>query len=84
MRASTGVGLGQRWTVSAEVNYDVERRLKQLQRYFIDFKGCCFGITLEGGDYRLGQRRDVQYRLLVNLRNVGSFLDINGGSSGDL
>ncbi len=84
VRASTGIGIGSRWTVSAEVNYDVERDLKQLQRYFIDFKGCCFGLTLEGGDYRLGQRRDVQYRLLVNLRNVGSFLDINGGSSGNL
>ena len=84
VRFSTGVGIGERWTVSAEVNYDVERSLKQLQRYFIDFKGCCFGLTLEGGDYRIGGRRDVQYRLLVNLRNVGSFLDINGGSSGEL
>lgn len=84
VRLSAGVGIGQRWKVSGDINYDVERDLKQLQRYFVDFKGKCFGITLEGGDYRTGGRRDVQYRFLLNLRNVGSFLDINGGSSSDL
>lgn len=84
VRLSTSVGLGQRWTWTGEINYDVERSLKQLQRYFLDFKARCFGLTFEAGDYRIGNRRDVQYRFLLNLKNVGTFLDINGGSSEDL
>ena len=84
VRLSTSVGFGQRWTWTGEINYDVERSLKQLQRYFLDFKARCFGLTFEAGDYRIGNRRDVQYRFLLNLKNVGTFLDINGGSSEDL
>ena len=81
VRLATAIGFGKRWTWSGEISYDVERSLKQLQRYFLDFKARCFGLTFEAGDYRIGNRRDVQYRFLLNLKNVGTFLDINGVSS---
>ncbi len=84
VRLSSAIGIGQRWTVSGEVNYDVERSVTQLQRYFLDFKGKCFGLTFEFGDYETGLRKDQQVRFLLTLKNVGTFLDINGGQSEEL
>ncbi len=71
----------RRVQLQAQVNYDIERSLIQLQRYFLRWKGSCFDIDLEFGNYRNGERVDREYRFSVSLKNVGSFLDISGGES---
>ena len=66
---------------TGQSDYDIERSLLQLQRYLLNYRGSCYGLTLEMGDYRRGNRRDREYRFLVTLKNTGTFLDITGGDS---
>jgi LPS-assembly protein len=85
LRLSTRLALVPRkLSLATEVNYDVERSLVQFQRYLLDFTGSCYGISLDVADLRAGTRRDREYRLLVTLKNVGSFLDVTGGRSEQL
>ena len=65
--------------LDAQFNYDIETKELQQQRYFLDWTGSCFGIRLELREFRTASRRDRDYRLAVNLKSVGSFLDLNGG-----
>jgi hypothetical protein len=65
--------------LDAQVNYDIETKELQQQRYFLNWTGSCFGIRLELREFRTALRRDRDYRLAVTLKSVGTFLDLNGG-----
>lgn len=74
----------RRLTLSTSVNYDIERSMLQLQRYVFAYRGSCFQMSLEASDYRTGTRRDTEYRFLLTLKNVGTFLDFTGGQTATL
>jgi LPS-assembly protein len=82
IRLSSQIGLVPRklQLVSA-VNYDIQRSLLQLQRHILTWQGSCYSLALEYGDFLNDDRRDREYRFLVTLKNVGTFLDITGGLS---
>jgi LPS-assembly protein len=85
IRLSTRMSLvPTRVTVDAMVNYDLERSMLQLQRYVLGYRGSCYQISLEASDYRTGTRRDIEYRFLLTLKNVGTFLDFTGGQTATL
>ncbi|HVS14423.1 MAG TPA: LPS assembly protein LptD [Thermoanaerobaculia bacterium] len=85
VRLSTRMSLvPDRLTLDAMVNYDIERSTLQLQRYVLGYRGSCFQVSLEASDYRTGTRRDTEYRFLLTLKNVGTFLDITGGQTATL
>jgi LPS-assembly protein len=65
--------------LDAQVNYDIETKELQQQRYFLNWTGSCFGIRLELREFRTSLRRDRDYRLAITLKSVGTFLDLNGG-----
>jgi lipopolysaccharide assembly outer membrane protein LptD (OstA) len=67
--------------VASQVTYDIETKELQFQRYFFNFQGPCYHLSLELADLRNGDRRDREYRFLVSLKNVGTFLDMSGGES---
>lgn len=67
--------------LNSMVSYDIEQRLLQMQRHQIDYKACCFGLSLEVANFSTIRRQDTRYRLLVTLKSVGSFFDITGGQS---
>lgn len=71
----------RRLRLQAELNYDIERSLAQLQRYFLLFQGSCYDITLELGEFKSASRRDREFRFMMSLKNVGTFFDITGGES---
>lgn len=68
-------------SLATTANFDIERSMLQLQRHILSFRGSCYTLSAEVGDYRNGARRDREFRFLVTLKNVGTFLDITGGES---
>ncbi len=71
----------QKLSLNSTVSYDIQRRLLQIQRHILNFRGRCCSVRLEMADFRSTQRKDTQFRLLVTLKAVGSFFDITGGES---
>lgn len=77
-RVSTGVPIWKdRFRLDAAVNYDATRSELLEQRYFARFNASCYNIGFEFRDfleYRTGTpRRDRDFRLSIDLKNVGSF-----------
>jgi LPS-assembly protein len=77
-RISTGLPVWRdRFRVDAAVNYDATREELLEQRYFARFNASCYNIGFEFRDfleYRTGApRRDRDFRLSIDLKNVGSF-----------
>lgn len=68
-------------TLRGQVNYDFEISELQQQRYIFDWTGQCCSISFEVRDFQSGEIRDTDYRLMVSLKNVGTFLDLTGGFS---
>ncbi len=71
-------------TFDAEASFDVENEELQRQRYILNWKSQCFGWQLEYRENKFGtfmedgvRQPDRDVRLLVTLKNVGTFLDIN-------
>ncbi|MBI3450441.1 MAG: LPS-assembly protein LptD [Acidobacteria bacterium] len=74
---------GRKITTDVEIAYDVENSFLQNQRYRFGYNTQCCGVLLEVDKRALpsgsiGSTSDVQYRFVVNLRGVGTFLDVNG------
>ena len=73
-----------RLRLEGQLNYDFEQQLLQQQQIVIGYTGQCYGLRLELRDFRAdaGPRtRDKDIRLSLDLKNVGTFLDLNSRSS---
>jgi LPS-assembly protein len=81
---STNLGLGKRLRLSGRVNWDLEREVLQQSRISLAYAAQCYGFQLEYREFRVDLRRDREWRFMLNLKNVGSFLDLNGGRSSEL
>jgi LPS-assembly protein len=88
-RVSTGVPIWrERFRLDAAVNYDATRDELLEQRFFARFNASCYNIGFEFRDfleYRTGApRRDRDFRLSIDLKNVGSFPINLPGSLGSI
>lgn len=84
IRFGGAVGLFKNVRMEGQINYDVEQKLLQQQRYIFTFTQQCYGLRLEMRDFRAGtgpRTRDKDIRLSLSLKNVGTFLDLSGRSS---
>ncbi|KAB2963368.1 MAG: LPS-assembly protein LptD, partial [Thermoanaerobaculia bacterium] len=73
--------LPKRLRLIGTVSYDLEASQVQQQRYFLSWTSQCWSIQLEAREQvtRLFTSRD--YRFMLNLKNVGTFLDLTSGES---
>jgi LPS-assembly protein len=72
----------QRLRLEAQVNYDIVDSELQQQRYLVHYSSQCFTTSLEVREYRRGvDITDRDYRFLLTLKNVGTFLDLSGRQS---
>ena len=64
--------------LDASVNYSADRNLLQEGRFLVTYKGSCYTVFLEYRNLDLPPtpRRDI--RLVVNLKDIGTLLDVNG------
>ena len=81
VRLGGGVRFSPSLSLRGQINYDFEISELQQQRYIVDWKGQCCSISFEVRDFQSGEIRDTDYRLMVSLKNVGTFLDLTGGFS---
>jgi LPS-assembly protein len=84
LRVGGSLGLLKNVRVEGQVNYDVELRLLQQQRWVVNFTQQCYGVRLEWRDFRAGigpRTRDKDFRFSLSLKNVGTFLDLTSRSS---
>jgi LPS-assembly protein len=79
LRASAGINLfTPKLRLDTLLNYDA--RLKQVteDRSLLTFTGSCYTILLEVRNLRVPVSRH-DYRLVINLKNIGTLFDLNGG-----
>ncbi|HXO22639.1 MAG TPA: LPS assembly protein LptD, partial [Thermoanaerobaculia bacterium] len=74
--------------LEGQINYDVQLKLLQQQRYVINYTSQCYGLRLELRDFRTATgltasslENDREIRLSISLKNVGTFLDLNSRST---
>jgi LPS-assembly protein len=78
IRFAGGVDLSKAFRFDASVAYDADSKLLQEGRFLVTYKGSCYTVFLEYRDLDLPPtpRRDL--RLVVNLKDIGTLLDVNG------
>ncbi len=78
IRFAGGVDLGKYFRADAAINYSADQNLFQESRLLVTYKGSCYTVFLEYRDLDMPPtpRRDV--RLVVNLKDIGTLLDVNG------
>ncbi len=73
--------LPQRLSVSSHVSYDLESSEIQQQRYFLSWTSQCWSALIEVREQSTRAFTSRDYRFVLNLKNVGSFLDLTSGDS---
>ncbi|MFN7974119.1 MAG: LPS assembly protein LptD [Acidobacteriota bacterium] len=87
LRLSVGWSVkDERWRFEAHQYYDLKNSvgdtgLKQ-QSYLVNYNAQCIGIIVEYSRQEFLSFSDDVYRVALTLPNVGTFLDLNHGSSG--
>ena len=75
--------LPQRLTYGTQVSYDIFNDFVQSSRHALVWNGQCWGMRLEYAEFnRVGRPSDYDVRIALSLKNVGTFLDLTGGSRG--
>lgn len=84
IRAIGGFALLRRKiTADLEGSYDIQKRFLQDQRYRVGYNTQCCGVLVEMSKRSFltateGATTSTEYRFVLNLRGVGTFLDLNG------
>jgi hypothetical protein len=71
--------LPKRLRLDSQLNYDVKNSELRQGRLFLNWIGSCYDFRFELRELRSQGRADREYRFAVNLKNVGTFGDLNGG-----
>lgn len=61
-----------------EANYDLSRSRMLESRTLLTFEGSCFKVLAEYRDLRITGKPQRDFRIALNLKNIGSFLDFRG------
>jgi len=64
-----------------QVNYDLLSSSILQQNYWISYESQCWSVLLEGREQTTTTYQAREYRFMLNLKNVGTFLDLNGGNA---
>jgi LPS-assembly protein len=78
LRFAAGLDLGKYFRLDTSVSWDVTQNLVQEDRSLLTYKGSCFTVFLEVRELRLPPAPRRDYRIVVNLKDIGTLLDVNG------
>jgi LPS-assembly protein len=78
IRLAAGVDIGKSFRLDTQLNYDAQQNKLLEDRSLVTFNGSCYSLFLEVRQLRLPPTTRRDYRLVVNLRDVGTLLDMNG------
>ena len=76
VRFTGGVDLSRAFRIDTQINYDFQQNLVLEDRSLLSYKGSCYTIFLEVRELRVPPfpRRDL--RLVFNLKDIGTLLDV--------
>jgi lipopolysaccharide assembly outer membrane protein LptD (OstA) len=78
IRIAGGVDLGKSLRLDTQLNYDAQQNRLLEDRSLVTFNGSCYALFVEVRQLRLPPNTRRDYRLVVNLKDVGQLLDVNG------
>ncbi|MEP6471210.1 MAG: LPS assembly protein LptD [Acidobacteriota bacterium] len=78
IRLAAGLDVGKKFRVDTQLNYDAQASKLLEDRSLVTFNGSCYTLFLEVRQLRLPPTTRRDYRLVVNLKDVGTLLDMNG------
>jgi hypothetical protein len=78
MRLSAGLDLTKTLRLDTQLNYDARKGQLLEDRSLVSFKGSCYTLLLEVRQLRLPPNTRRDYRFVVNLKDIGTLLDVNG------
>jgi LPS-assembly protein len=78
VRLAAGVDVGKKFRFDSQLNYDAQANKLLEDRSLVTFNGSCYTLFLEVRQLRLPPTTRRDYRLVVNLKDVGTLLDMNG------
>jgi lipopolysaccharide assembly outer membrane protein LptD (OstA) len=71
-----------RLSFGSQIAYDVLADFVQAHRQVLEFTGQCWGFRLDYTQVRTVRGEDYDIRFALSLKNIGTFLDLTGGSRG--
>ncbi len=66
------------FSLTSGLSYDITNKFASQQEYSIGFLGSCYAINLEYRDFRSLSKDNREWRLVINLKNIGSFIEFKG------
>jgi hypothetical protein len=78
---SAAISPSRKLKLSSYVTYDFERSLLRDQRHLLTWLGSCYQFHLELHESVFGNERRRDYLFSIDLKNVGTFIDLNGGET---
>jgi lipopolysaccharide assembly outer membrane protein LptD (OstA) len=79
IRTAFGLRGDHRLTMDLHLSYDIEQGEFQQQRLRMRYAGSCWGISLEYRDQTIGLYPSRDYRIIIDLKDVGRLFEIQGG-----
>ena len=77
-RVAAGVDLAKSVRVDTQLNYDARQHLLLEDRSLLSYKGSCYTVFLEVRQLRIPPTPRRDFRLVFNLKDIGTLLDVNG------
>jgi LPS-assembly protein len=84
LRFAGGIEVFGPFRFDTEINYDVRQGQLLEDRSLLTWKGSCYTLFLELRQLRLPGNRRNDVRFVVNLKDIGTLLDVNGALSPSL
>lgn len=78
LRFAAGFDVAKPFRIDTEINYDVRQGLVQEDRSLLTYRGSCYTAFLEFRQLRLPGNRRNDVRFVLNLKDIGTLLDVNG------
>ncbi len=78
IRTAAGLDIAKWLRVDTQLNYDAHNRTMLEDRSLLTFVAKCFTVFVEVRELRVPPSPRREYRLVVNLKDIGTLLDVNG------
>jgi LPS-assembly protein len=78
VRASAGLDIAKWLRVDTQLNYDAHNQIMLEDRSLLTYTAKCFTVFVEVRELRVPPNPRREYRLVVNLKDIGTLLDVNG------
>ncbi len=66
--------------IDSQIAYDFQTALLQSQRHILQYFSQCWSVRVELAEFRNLVVRNREFRFALTLKNIGTFLDLTGGT----